>query len=470
MRMLPTPARLVLTLAAALAGCGDGDRPATTKDGTRADAAPAVGAQVSAPLATGGPAVLQGPAGEPASADALAPYATQDDLTTAATSYVGKLSWDEAAGLLKHEDLPSQAALDELLSQADLATIDAAVSEEEADALLVPKELVPDPALLLTKEEAAKTFVLAATAPDWSAYVMKQDLPPVDTWLTQEQVDAQFPSTAEVTADHYAQAAAGQKFQSAFEPLSPTLVAQVEAAVDAALASRPCPGDMVAAGDVCVDRVEASVWAEPDCSGAQYGVGADDYPPSFPDTGATGGLPLYACSVAGVRPSASLTWFQAQQACAASDKRLCTLAEWQVAAAGSPDDAASCHLDAFVVDASVIDAATACVSTWGAVDMVGNVAEWTASVRVAGKKWQQSQADQKPWPAGFGDGADQTFGLNGYGAMEEPDGNFVKGAPVAVVRGGSWLDGASAGVYAMDWTRSPADASATVGFRCCVSR
>lgn len=441
----------VLAGALALAACG-GD-----------DVAPPSGAEP----AEG--AVLQGPAGAPAAADALEGYATKADLGAAAASYQGMLSWDEAAGLLQADALPTEAELLALLRTEDLAALDAALSEEEADALLVPKDLVPDPSQLMPKDEAAKTFVLAATAPDWSQYVLKQNLWPEDTWLTKEQAAALYAPADAVSAAHYSQTAAGQVFQSPWEPLSPELSAAVQAVVEEALAERPCPDGMVAVGDVCVDRYEASAWTQPGCQGTQLGAGdADDYPPTFPDTGA-GALPVYACSAPGVGPSAWITWFQAERACAAVGKRLCTLGEWQAAAVGTPDGE-PCHVDPFAGQASHIAEGTGCVSAWGASDMVGNVAEWTSSLRVAGKKWVQP-GDQKatPWPAGIGE-SDGTVGVNGAASLEADDGNFTKGAPVAVVRGGSWLDGEAAGVYAMDWSRSPADRAATVGFRCCRSR
>lgn len=439
-------------LALLLAACGD--------------ASPGGGQEaLEAPL---GAPVLQGPAGPPAGEDALSAYATKADLDEAAAAYASKLSWGEAEGLLTQSELPTAEALDELLDEADLAALDEAITIEEADSLLVPWSLVPDPSLLMPKDEAAKTFVLAATAPDYDAWARKSDLAVWDTLLTQAEADALYPSAAAIADTHYSKVAASQTFQGAFEPLSPALRAQVEAVVDAALAQPPCADGMVAVGDVCVDRFEASVWSQPSCAGVQYGVTSDDYPPSFPDSGAFSGPPVFACSLPGVRPSAHLTWFQADQACAASGKRLCSLAEWQAAAAGTPDDPALCRIDPFAGQSAVIDAATGCVSAWGAADMVGNVAEWTATLRVVGKKWVQgSESTQTtPWP--FAD--DATAGVNGYGAMDAQDGNFVKGSPVAVVRGGSYLDGAAAGVFAMDWTRSPADVASTLGFRCCASR
>src|SRR5438874_617328 len=73
--------------------------------------------------------------------------------------------------------------------------------------------------------------------------------------------------------------------------------------------------------------------------GTQYGVSSADYPCLANGNDCKG--KIYARSVAGVTPSRSITWFQAQQALANSGKRLPTNAEWQQAAAGTPDPGAS---------------------------------------------------------------------------------------------------------------------------------
>jgi hypothetical protein len=67
----------------------------------------------------------------------------------------------------------------------------------------------------------------------------------------------------------------------------------------------------------------------------QRGVGlANDYPCN--DTGNDCDT-IYAVSIPGVKPSANIAWFQAQQARGNAGKRLLTNAEWQMAAAGTPD-------------------------------------------------------------------------------------------------------------------------------------
>src|SRR5262249_15156760 len=109
-------------------------------------------------------------------------------------------------------------------------------------------------------------------------------------------------------------------------------------------------------GYVCVDKFEASVWEIPasntklinkvskgkatladlTAAGAtQRGVGATG---PYPCDGTGNSCDdIYAVSIAGVKPSAAITWFQAQQACLNAGKRLLTNAEWQGAATGTPD-------------------------------------------------------------------------------------------------------------------------------------
>jgi hypothetical protein len=103
-----------------------------------------------------------------------------------------------------------------------------------------------------------------------------------------------------------------------------------------------------------------------------------DYEPDFPVSG-TG---------PGIFPSACLTWFQAVQARALSDKRLLTNEEWQRAAAGPADPGSNmgladtrCNTDGGKPRmTSLADATpggvTSCISNWGAHDVVGNLWEW----------------------------------------------------------------------------------------------
>ncbi len=186
-----------------------------------------------------------------------------------------------------------------------------------------------------------------------------------------------------------------------------------------------CPPDAVLVGETCVDTYEASVWQIPPANtklvklvkqgkatlAALTAGGAtqlapagtcgspSDYGVNFPSTGnwtpVLGSSPpspgVYAVSIPGVKPSACITWFQAQQACALSGKRLITNGEWQRAAAGTPDGA-PCLVSA----GGPGNTGTAgCVSSWGAFDMVGNVWEWV-------DQWGDRADGCDNWSAGFG--------------------------------------------------------------------
>lgn len=148
-------------------------------------------------------------------------------------------------------------------------------------------------------------------------------------------------------------------------------------------AAGSCSNDMVAAGSVCVDRYESSVWSAA-TGGTQYGDGTDDYP--CPDSGtgcgASEASPIFARSVDKANPSTFITWYQAQQACANAGKRLATTTEWQMAASGTKSGPASgCNFTGLV---SATGSNTGCESSAGAADMIGNAWEWTAELELGG--------------------------------------------------------------------------------------
>jgi formylglycine-generating enzyme required for sulfatase activity len=177
--------------------------------------------------------------------------------------------------------------------------------------------------------------------------------------------------------------------------------------------SGKCARDSVRVGTACVDKYENSVWQIPSWQkglikkvkegkatlrdlerGGATQVApagtceATDYPSSFPENG-NWTAPLYAVSIPGVLPSACLSWFQAVQACALSDKHLITNGKWQRAAAGTSDPGANDGLTNAKCNAfsagfrkagqagATPGGADSCISNWGAQDMVGNLWEWT---------------------------------------------------------------------------------------------
>jgi formylglycine-generating enzyme required for sulfatase activity len=242
-----------------------------------------------------------------------------------------------------------------------------------------------------------------------------------------------------------------------------------------------CPRDAVKVGDVCVDTYEASVWQIPSANtalirrvqrgfatladltngGATQVSPASTCSPAFPATfDATGNWtsPLFAVSVPGVVPTSCASWFQAEQACALSGKRLLTNQEWQRAAAGTPDpgtDDGETDCNVGGLSRPLASGSRAkCTSNWGVFDMVGNLEEWVAD-------WVQQSTDCPGW-GGF---SDDTMCLAGASTTAT--------GPGALVRGGSFIsDFIGAGVFALDARpastlgNSPAFARKSLGFRC----
>lgn len=237
---------------------------------------------------------------------------------------------------------------------------------------------------------------------------------------------------------------------------------------------RRCGVDAVVAGTVCMDTYEASVWRIPNplttnavlvkkvqlgkatlanliAGGAtQLGTAADDYAPCA-DNGQNCANDIYAVSLPSVLPSAFVTWFQAQEACANSAKRLPTNAEWQIGANGTPDPGPDDH----AMDCNSANDATAtltgsrerCVSARGAYDMVGNVAEWVAD-------WLPLSTACPGW-AGFS---------NDLMCISAPSDSGT--GPSALLRGGMFLGGEVSGPLAVIGTVTPDRSQNIFGFRC----
>jgi len=236
--------------------------------------------------------------------------------------------------------------------------------------------------------------------------------------------------------------------------------------------AKTCPPDSVLVANFCVDTYEASVWEVPAgnsilikkikkgtatranlrAEGTQRGVGTDGY--SCEDTGNDCST-IYAVSIAGVKPSASITWFQAQQACLNAGKRLLTNAEWQGAAAGTPDPgkdngSTDCNItdDGWPANDPVnTGSRTNCVSRWGVFDMVGNVMEWVA--------------DWMPLSTGC---INVLFSKTGDEACV--GGMSTTRGPSALLRGGDFSRGTGSGVFAVNALDPPSDPYFFIGFRC----
>lgn len=237
-------------------------------------------------------------------------------------------------------------------------------------------------------------------------------------------------------------------------------------------AAKKCKGDAVQVGGACVDKYEASVWeiapanttlikkvqkskvtSAADLAGAtQRGATADDYGAGCPDT-ANGCTDFYAVSIAGVTPSAYLTWFQAAAACRNAGKRLATNQEWQMAALGTPDPGtdngtSDCNISAAGTVRNT-GSRSSRVSDVGAFDLVGNLWEWVADLV------DLASAGCTNWSATFG------------GDISCLGGSAINSQlPGALLRGGNFSLGASSGVFAANGSVVPSSATPLIGFRC----
>lgn len=244
-----------------------------------------------------------------------------------------------------------------------------------------------------------------------------------------------------------------------------------------------CKKDMIKAGSVCIDTYEASVWEIPAVKSTgksnkglvtkvqngtatladltageavQRGVASDDY--ECLDNGQDCKDEIYAVSLAGVKPSAYITWFQARQACANSRKRLPSNADWQMAVAGTPDPGAAGDNDSTTCnvtndpgqDPVNTGSRTNCQSAWGAYDMVGNLFEWTA-------EWMP--ASTTCLAGGWNDGFSDDYMCLAGASTTTP-------GPGALLRGGGFTNGDRAGPFAISAMNTPQTTAAFIGFRC----
>ncbi len=245
-----------------------------------------------------------------------------------------------------------------------------------------------------------------------------------------------------------------------------------------------------------IDRYEATVWPDAAASGIPLFRSDGDFPTTaFPRNGqwrfpSHGPPSAYAHSVRGYVPAASITWFQAQEACRAYGKRLPTGEEWLAAANGTVDPGSNNGLalpsntacSTMAAGPRMTGGGSTCVSGWGAQDMIGNVWEWTSEWHASSGQVTSaptfdyrmvtgSRANDQatPWPSEYHD--DRTWNITSV-ASRSPlagDDNRV-GMPSAEVRGGDWNFGTRAGIFAMILASGPSGWDSTFGFRCVIPR
>ena len=217
-----------------------------------------------------------------------------------------------------------------------------------------------------------------------------------------------------------------------------------------------------------IDRYEVSVWEQPNGTGKNYGPA--DYPIAK-NGQLSAGPTAYAVSKAGVQPSTSITWFQADVACRASGKRLPMSAEWGFAASGtvdpgaSPGDNGTCRTSGTTVRST--GECAACTSVWGVQDMIGNLSEWTSEWYASPPTTMGSGLPQ--WAAPWGDGYADDLTANIASIAGMPAG-WMTGAPAVMLRGGYVGENAAAGVFALNLTLSPSNFYNFGGFRCVIPR
>src|SRR5262245_25329135 len=262
------------------------------------------------------------------------------------------------------------------------------------------------------------------------------------------------------------------------------------AAVPVVAGTLKCPPDSVKVGTNCIDTYEASVWQIDPVANKKLvnkvlagkatltdltGGGATQLtcpvdPANFPNDGnwtpVLGSNPpspgVYAVSIPGVLPASCISWFQANQACLLSGKRLLTNREWQGAAAGTPDPGTdNLTTDCAVNSHDVVNTGSrsSCKSSWGVFDMVGNVSEWVADWADRNNTGPISNCTDWTSQTGIAGGDFSCFGGDGSGAF-----NHIPGA---LIRGGNFFNRTGAGVFALSSFSVPsASVNEVVGFRC----
>jgi formylglycine-generating enzyme required for sulfatase activity len=158
-----------------------------------------------------------------------------------------------------------------------------------------------------------------------------------------------------------------------------------------------------------------------------------------------------------VLPTTCITWLQAEQACALAGKRMLSNQEWQRTAAGTPDPGSADDGATTCATSSPTQVLTgsrsACRSSWGAFDMIGNAWEMVAD-------WGDVAEACTDWTTSTGLPGDDVSCVGG------PGGAGFRSIPGVWLRGGNFAQGARSGALAVLGGGDPSYRVSDGGFRC----